>query len=64
MGEGTALGGTWRLGEEGIGRGDVRASSRFCKGDAERERGRDSGGCATVSLVLGPNQRKTGCGDL
>ena len=51
---GTALGGRWRVGEEGVGRGDVRASSKFCKGDAERESGRDSdsGDCtAAPSLV-------------
>lgn len=63
-GGGTALGGRWRVGVEGVGRGDVRASSKFCKGEAERERGRDSGDCTAVPSLLWPNQRKTGCGGL
>lgn len=35
----TALGGGLRVEGEGRGRGDVRASSRFCIGEAEREMG-------------------------
>jgi hypothetical protein len=49
---GTALGGNWRVVAEGVGRGELRASSKFCKGVAERERGRDSGDCVAVSSLL------------
>ena len=64
VGGGTALGGRWRVVAEGVGRGEVRASSKFCKGEAERERGRDSGDWRAASSLLWPNQRRTGCGDL
>lgn len=61
---GTALGGTWRVDVEGVGRGEVRASSRFCKGEAERERGRESGDGVAGSPPSRPYQRRTGCGCL
>ncbi|SRR6266404_6409167 len=64
MDGGIALDGRWRVGGEGIGRGDVRASRKFCKGEAERERGCDSEDCTGLLSSLWPNQRKTGCGDL
>jgi hypothetical protein len=62
---GTAFGGGWSVEEEGMRRGDVRASCKFCMAEDEGEIGEDDCGESEVGEgSFWPTQRKTGRGDL
>jgi hypothetical protein len=64
MGGGTAFGGRLTVEGVGVGRGDVRASSKFSMGEAGGPEDDGTGESGGVEGLAWPHQRKTGCGDL